>query len=105
MKNQNTRAKLNLGLGALVLGAALASVPAFAQEVWQTYPMTISSPAFGPGPAKTFPPPATRPERPTYTPKHVYNSAYLPQGGRCEVWQTYPMTVATPADYIATGCQ
>lgn len=111
MKNQKTRAKINVGLGVLALGAALAAVPAFAQEVWKTYPMTISSPAFGPGPAQPFAAPSTRSARPTYTGRPVYNynvaaQAYLPQGGRgCEVWQTYPMTVSTPANYVATNCQ
>lgn len=97
--------KISLSAGALALGVALASVPAFAQEVWQTYPMTASTPAFGPGPVRPFVAAATPSAR-----RHVYN--YAPQAaaaqtnfGRCEEWQTYPMTAATPADYIATNCQ
>jgi hypothetical protein len=108
MENWNKRARINVGLGVLALGTALASVPAFAQEVWQTYPMTISSPAFGPGPAQPFVAPAARPARPRYARRSGYNSMArvdLPQHGRCEVWQTYPMTISSPADYVPTDCQ
>jgi len=101
MRNQNIPVKIHLGLGVLVLGVALGSVPAFAQEVWQTYPMTISTPAFGPGHAQSFAAPTTRPARRGHGARLVYNSAAraeLYQGGRaCEVWQTYPMTVSTAA--------
>jgi hypothetical protein len=41
--------KITLGLGALALGVAVAASPAAAQEVMLLYPMTIASPAFGPG--------------------------------------------------------
>jgi hypothetical protein len=88
-------------LGALALGVVLA-VPAFAQEVWQTYPMTISTPAFGPGPVKSFQAPAAQPAA-----RQLYNVVPSAQGAgpRCEAWQTYPMTISTPADYDATACQ
>lgn len=53
-------------LGTLALGIVLAA-PAFAQEVWQTYPFTISTPAFGPGPVTPYrAPPARRAARPLY---------------------------------------
>lgn len=102
--------------GTLALGVVLA-VPAFAQEVWQTYPMTASTPAFGPGPVT----PATRPvynvaPRPLYNvaPRPVYNAVpwrlynVAPQAAAplCEVWQTYPMTASTPANgHYVESCQ
>ena len=82
------RAKITMSLGALALGLALAPVPAFAQEVWQTYPMTVSSPAFGPGVAR----PAAPAVRPLY---NVVPQA--PAAAGREVWQTYPMTISSPA--------
>lgn len=97
------RTKMIIGVSVLALGVALASAPTFAQEVWQTYPLTISTPAFGPGPVMPFQAPAAKPAaRPLY---NVVPSA--PQAGlpRCEVWQTYPDTISTPADYVATNCQ
>jgi hypothetical protein len=114
MQNQNMRAKINVGLGALALAATLASAPAFAQEVWQTYPQTISTPAFGPGYARIFAAPEARPARRTRAERAerpVYNAAAYaypssPQGGRCEVWQTYPATISTPAfGHYDSSCQ
>ena len=89
--------KITLGLGALALGAAVASVPAFAQEVWQTYPLTISTPAFGPGPVKPFVAAATPSARHLYNsvPQAVASPAVLPG---CDVTQTYPLTISTPAN-------
>jgi hypothetical protein len=40
---------ITISLGAFALGVALAASPAAAQEVMLLYPMTIASPAFGPG--------------------------------------------------------
>jgi hypothetical protein len=111
MQNQNMRTKINIGLGALALGVALVSAPALAQEVWQTYPQTISTPAFGPGYARIFATPETRPARRTRAARPVYNAADYaspssPQGGRCEVWQTYPGTISTPAfGHYDSTCQ
>ena len=109
MNDRITRAKIHVGLGALTLAAVFAAAPAVAQEVWQTYPMTISSPAFGPGPAQQFAAPAARAERPARTRRPLYNTAArvdAPRGGHaCEVWETYPMTISTPANYLPTSCQ
>jgi hypothetical protein len=86
----------------LAAAVALASAPAIAQEVWQTYPMTISTPSFGPGPAAPIQVPAVKPAV-----RHLYNVVPAPQAdlSRCEVWQTYPGTISTAANYIATDCE
>jgi len=96
------RTKMIISVSVLALGVALASAPTFAQEVWQTYPLTISSPAFGPGPVTPFQAPAAKPAA-----RPLYNVVPAPQAGlsRCEVWQTYPMSISTPADYVASDCQ
>ena len=47
--------KVLAGIGTLAFGLALAGGSALAQS--QTYPMGISSPAFGPGVAGANPPP------------------------------------------------
>lgn len=89
------RTKIAISLGALALGAVLA-VPAFAQEVWQSYPFTISTPAFGPGPVQPAPALRAHAARPLY---NVVPPAAAPQSAmtHCDVTQSYPMTISTPA--------
>jgi hypothetical protein len=120
-KERAMRTVTTIKVGTLALGIVLA-VPAFAQEVWQTYPMTISTPAFGRGPvapgAYYVAPRRLYNVSPYYAapyyvaPRRLYNVAPHYAARRrlynvappaaaaahlCEVWQTYPMTISTPA--------
>jgi|ERR1035437_2657543 hypothetical protein len=91
--------KITITLGTLALGVALASFSAFAQEVWQTYPGTIATPAFGPGVAKGNQP-AAKPLNATPFEKmynYMPNEQAPPAQALPEVWQTYPGTISTPA--------
>ena len=91
--------KVLAGIGTLAFGLTLAAGSALAQS--QTYPMGISSPAFGPGV-----PGATPPAAATTNPRHVRKSAVAASANsslasapseRPDVSQTYPMGISSPA--------
>jgi len=97
--------KMIAGIGTLAVGVALAS-SALAQT--ETYPMGISSPAFGPGPSGATPPAAASTTQPSRSPSQSVprstnastraNSSFAsapPE--RTEVYQTYPMGISSPA--------
>ena len=90
---------LKLKVSLLVLTVAAIAIPgaALAQDVSQTYPMTISSPAFGPGVRQ---PVARHWETPSYRRREIFAAADMTAArgsAMPEVWQTYPMTISTPA--------
>jgi hypothetical protein len=93
--------KVVAGIGTLALGLTLAAGLALAQT--ETYPMGISSPAFGPGVQNTTPPAAattTRPSRPARTSQTSHptaNSSLASAPSERDVAQTYPMGISSPA--------
>jgi hypothetical protein len=93
--------KVVAGIGTLALGLTLAAGSALAQT--ETYPMGISSPAFGPGVQNTTPPAAattTRPSRPARTSRTSHpaaNSSLASAPSERDVTQTYPMGISSPA--------
>jgi hypothetical protein len=94
--------KVLAGLGTLALGLTLAATSALAQS--QTYPMGISSPAFGPGVSGATPPAeatANPPSRSATTSRRSRASANSSLASapseRSDVSQTYPMGISSPA--------
>jgi hypothetical protein len=92
--------KVVAGIGTLALGLTLAAGSALAQT--ETYPMGISSPAFGPGVSNATPPAAatTNPQRSTRTsrtPSPTANSSLAAAPSERGVTQTYPMGISSPA--------
>jgi hypothetical protein len=86
--------KIAINSAMLALSVAFASGPALAQDVSQTYPMTISSPAFGPG----VPSRVQRPVRSAYARSLTNVYAYAPyEVPTRNVSQIYPMTISSPA--------
>jgi hypothetical protein len=94
--------KVLAGIATLAFGLTLAAGSALAQS--QTYPMGISSPAFGPGvPGATPPAAATTnpPSRSATTSRPSRASAHSSLASapyeRPDVSQTYPMGISSPA--------
>ena len=84
--------KVLAGIGTLAFGLTLAAGSALAQS--QTYPMGISSPAFGPGvPGATSTAAATT----TRPPRSAHSSLASAPYERPDVSQTYPMGISWPA--------
>jgi hypothetical protein len=96
--------KMIAGIGTLAVGVALAT-SALAQT--ETYPMGISSPAFGPGPSGATPPaaastaqsrsPSPSVPRSTNASRSANSSFASAPPERTEVYQTYPMGISSPA--------
>jgi len=81
------------GIGTLAFGLTLAAGSALAQS--QTYPMGISSPAFGPGVSSATPPAAATTSPPS---RATANSSLASAPSeRSDVSQTYPMGISSPA--------
>jgi len=80
------------GIATLAFGLTLAAGSALAQS--QTYPMGISSPAFGPGVSGATPPAAatTNPRS-----RSAHSSLASAPYERPDVSQTYPMGISSPA--------
>ncbi len=83
--------KTTIIFAALALGLTLASSSTFAQS--RTYPMTISSPAFGPGVSASNLPVA----RPAEYSDERSSYAYAPSAQLPDVSEIYPMTISSPA--------
>lgn len=78
-------AKISRSLGALAFSIALLSVPALAQEVWQTHPMSHRT-----GTVSSTVTPAVR--MPTNRPLYDVVPPQARQPFAQEVWQTYPIS-------------
>ena len=92
--------KVLAGIGALAFGLALAGGSALAQS--QTYPMGISSPAFGPGVAGATPPAAATTSQPSRSARRrssreTGHSSLASAPSERDVSQTYPMGISSPA--------
>jgi hypothetical protein len=88
-------------IGTLAFGLTLAAGSALAQS--QTYPMGISSPAFGPGVSGATPPAAattntpSRSARTSRPSRAMANSSLASAPSERDVSQTYPMGISSPA--------
>ena len=93
--------KVLTGIGALAFSLTLAASSALAQS--ETYPMGISSPAFGPGvsgatpPAVTTNPPARSATTSRRSRARANSSLASAPAERSDVSQTYPMGISSPA--------
>ena len=94
------------GFGTLAASVALVAGSALAQT--GTYPMGISSPAYGPGVSGGTPPAAASTTQPsssatTSQPPSTANSSTANSSfasapsERSEIYQTYPMGISSPA--------
>ena len=87
--------KVLAGIGTLAFGLTLAAGSALAQS--QTYPMGISSPAFGPGVSGATPPAAATTNPPSRSATASANSSLASAPSeRPDVSQTYPMGISSP---------
>jgi hypothetical protein len=94
--------KVLAGIGTLAFGLTLATGSALAQS--QTYPMGISSPAFGPGVSGATPsaeattnPPSRSAPRGRRSHASANSSLASAPSDRSDVSQTYPMGISSPA--------
>ena len=92
--------KVLVCIGTLAFGITLTAGSALAQS--ETYPMGISSPAFGPGVSGATPSAPTTTSRPSHSatrPSHeTANSSFAnAPSNRSDVSQTYPMGISSPA--------
>src|SRR5205085_12663633 len=112
----STMRKVIAGIGTLAVGVALTAGSALAQT--QTYPMGISSPAYGPGSSGANSPAAaaasqpsaaattsqssrsattSQPSRPTANSSTANSSFASAPSERSEIYQTYPRGISSPA--------